>query len=261
MRRAVERREFCNVYQPIVSLETGRTVGFEALVRWQHPERGLLPPSEFLKVAEDSGLLIPIGWSMFREACCQLQQWQQHAPADAPLTISVNFSPAQIVQNHVVEKLREILRETGTDARSIVLEVTESTIIENARLAAATLSQLKSLGIRLSIDDFGTGYASLSYLHRFPFDTLKIDRSLVGGMHDDEGSWHITETIITLAHNLGLDVVAEGVEVDEQRERLKSLNCGFAQGYLFSEPLEPDAVCAWLAGEAASTRNAVFVTT
>ncbi len=255
LRRALERGEFRNVYQPIVSLETGRTVSFEALLRWQHPERGLLPPSEFLTVAEDSGLLLPIGWLMFREACRQLRQWREQTPGNDSLTVSVNFSPMQIIQHNVVDRICEILRETDIGPQGLVLEVTESAVIENARLAAATLSRLKDLGIRLSIDDFGTGYASLSYLQRFPFDTLKIDRSLVGGMHDDEGNWHITQTIVTLAHNLRMDVVAEGVEVDDQRTRLETLNCDYGQGYLFSRPLAPDAVCAWLANQAVSARD------
>ena len=236
LRRAVQRREFLNFYQPIVSLQTGEIAGFETLVRWMHHEHGILPPSDFLKTAEDTGLILPIGWMLMREACRRLHQWQQEFPNAADLTMSVNMSPKQIVQPDVVPTITQIVHECGIDTQSLILEMTEDTLIENADLLAARFSDLKDLGIRLAIDDFGTGYASLSYLHRFPFDILKIDRAFIGTRGDSNGQWHIVQSIIDMAHNLNMVVVAEGVETDMQRVRLQTMNCDYGQGFLFSKP-------------------------
>lgn len=246
LRRAVERREFVDFYQPIISLQTGEIAGFEALVRWMHPERGVLAPSEFLKTAEDTGLILPIGWMMMREACSQLHQWQREFPNAPPLTMSVNVSPKQIVQPDLAPTIVRIAKECGIDVRNLVLELTEDTLIENADLLAARFSELKALGIRMAIDDFGTGYASLSYLRRFPFDILKIDRSFIGPEGDSNGQWHIVQSVIDLAHNLNMVVVTEGVETDSQRARLQTLRCDYMQGFLFSEPKDARGAAAML---------------
>ncbi|MFH1265980.1 MAG: EAL domain-containing protein [Planctomycetota bacterium] len=236
LRRAIERREFLNFYQPIVSLQTGEVVGFEALVRWMHPTRGILPPSDFLKAAEDTGLILPIGWMLLSEACSRLHQWQQEFPNTGALTMSVNMSPKQIVQPDVVQTIAQIAHECGIDTQNLILEMTEDTLIENANLLAARFSDLKDLGVRLGIDDFGTGYASLSYIQRFPFDILKIDRSFIGAEGDSSGQWHIVRSTIDMAHNLNMVVVAEGVETDMQRARLETMKCDYGQGFLFSKP-------------------------
>ena len=246
LRRAVEHGEFQNFYQPIFSLETGQAVGCEALMRWQHPQRGLIPPSDFLELMEDTGLILPVGWSLLREACCQLREWQQEFSEPEALTMSVNASPKQITQLGFVEKVRQIVGECGIDAQNLVLELTEDALIDDKKAVAATLSGLKEMGIRLAVDDFGTGYASLSYLHRFPFDTLKIDRSFVSPADNRDGHWQIVQSIIGLAHNLDMVVVAEGVETEEQQARLAALNCDRVQGYLFAHPMNDEEMLAFL---------------
>ncbi len=268
LRQAVNRQEFLLHYQPIVSLSTGQITGFEALVRWQHPARGLVSPLEFIPVAEETGLIVPIGWWVLREACRQMREWQKQfgngssvrgngkeshplpiPNSQLPLTISVNLSSKQFTQPHLALEIHQILQETGLDAGSLRLEITESAVMENAEAAIATLLQLKKLGVQIYIDDFGTGYSSLSYLHRFPIDTLKIDRSFVGRMSSDNENWEIVRTIVTLAHNLGLDVVAEGVETAEQLAQLRTLQCEYGQGYFFSRPLDVAAVETFMAAE------------
>ena len=249
LRRAVERQEFQLHYQPIVTLLTGRITGFEALIRWHHPERGLVLPAEFIPVAEETGLIVPIGYWVLKEACRQMCLWQAGSPTSPSLTISVNLSVRQFVQADLIQQIDQILQETGLDARSLRLEITESVIMENAEAAAAMLLQLRSLGVQLYVDDFGTGYSSLSYLHRFPIDALKIDRSFISGMGVEHESAEIVQTIITLAQNLGIYVVAEGVETAVQLSQLRAINCkdGQGQGYFFSKPLEREAVEALLA--------------
>ncbi|MCH7727989.1 MAG: EAL domain-containing protein, partial [Planctomycetes bacterium] len=236
LRRAVERQEFRLLYQPILSLTTMKIVGVEALLRWQHPQRGLLSPAEFLDSAEESGLMIPIGWWVLRTACGQLRQWRNECRAAASLTLNVNFSPKQIIQANVVEKCFQIIDETGVKAEHICLEVTEHAVIENTELAIAVFTKLTSRGIRLAIDDFGTGYSSLSQLQRFPYSSLKIDRSFISDAGQNEQDWHIVRTIVGLARNLGMKVVAEGVETTEQLARLQALRCDCGQGYLFAKP-------------------------
>ncbi|MBW4492036.1 MAG: EAL domain-containing protein [Oscillatoria princeps RMCB-10] len=244
LRRAIERQEFQIYYQPVVSLETGLLAGFEALVRWKHFSRGIIAPEEFMPVAEETGLIVPIGYWVLREACRQMCVWQELFPANPPLTISVNISGKQFSQADLIPQIVCILQETGISARSLNLEITESAIGENLDAAAATIGQLKNLGVQLYIDDFGTGYSSLSVLHRFPFDALKIDRSLIGRMAADGESSEIVRAIVTLADNLGIGVVAEGVETAEQLEQLRATgyNKGLGQGYFFSKPLNREAV-------------------
>ena len=238
LRRALERAEFFVFYQPIMSLGTGELRGFEALVRWRHPQRGFISPVEFIPVAEETGMIVQIGEYVLREACQQMQKWQVILPSDPPLFISVNLSVKQFSQPDLVERVAAILNETKLDAKHLKLEITESAVMENVEDATELLTQLRNLGLRISMDDFGTGYSSLSHLRRFPIDTLKIDRSFVTQMAEDDENAEIVRTIVGLAQNLGMDVVAEGVETPEQIETLKSLGCEYGQGYFFSKPLD-----------------------
>jgi diguanylate cyclase (GGDEF)-like protein len=246
LQQAVERQELRLHYQAFVSLQTGKIAGFEALVRWQHPQHGLLSPTAFIPIAEDNGRIAAVGrWTLY-EACCQLRLWQQLFPSDPPLLISVNLSARQLAQPDLIAQIQEVLQETGLDARSLKLEITESFELEDTEAAIVTLNQMKAIGVRIGIDDFGTGYSSLSYLHRFPADTLKIDQSFISPIGKDGGNETIVHTIITLAHNLGMNVIAEGVETDAQLAMLRRLNCEYGQGYFFSKPLEKAAVEAML---------------
>jgi diguanylate cyclase (GGDEF)-like protein len=240
LRRAIEREEFRVHYQPIVSLETEALVGFEALARWNHPERGLVPPDEFIPLAEETGLITEIGAWVLREACTQLRKWQSELGRET-LTMSVNLSGKQLTQTDLIQQIQNTLEQTGLNPTWLRLEITESVVMENAELATNTLLQLRKLGVHLSIDDFGTGYSSLSYLHRFPVNTLKIDRSFIGRMAQGDENSEIVRTICTLANNLGMEVVAEGVETREQLELLRSLKCEYGQGYLFSRPVDAEA--------------------
>lgn len=244
LQRAIKRKEFRLEYQPIVSLDNGTIIGFEALVRWQHPLRGLVAPIEFIPVAEETGLIVPIGWWVLRKACMQMYQWQQNSATTLALTINVNFSTKQFSQPHLVEQIEQILQETGLEASCLQLEITESVIADNPESVAAILWQLKELGVRLYIDDFGTGYSSLSYLHRFPIDGLKIDQTFVSKIGVEHENIELVSTITTMAHNLSLNVVAEGIETSEQLAHLKVLQCEYGQGYFFFDPLQPKAVAA-----------------
>ena len=241
LRGALARDEFRVHYQPIISLETWRISGFEALIRWDHPELGYISPLKFIPVAEETGLIIPIGLWVLREACQQLRAWQRQFPSDPPLSMSVNLSGRQFSQPDLIDQISQILAETGLDASSLKIEITESAIIENIDAAALMLKRIKALGVRLSLDDFGTGYSSLSYLHRFPIDTLKIDRSFVSRINLPKNA-EIVKTILTLASNLGMDVVAEGVETRDQIIQLTGLNCEYVQGYLLSKPIDGRAM-------------------
>ncbi|MFQ5857552.1 MAG: putative bifunctional diguanylate cyclase/phosphodiesterase, partial [Anaerolineae bacterium] len=255
LRRAIERQEFRVHYQPIVSLAAGRIAGFEALLRWQHPERGLVSPGEFIPVAEETGLIIPIGQWVLREACQQMRDWQVQFPGGPPLTISVNLFRRQFQQPDLVEQVEQILQETGLDARSLRLEITESVIMENTESATAMLSQLKAMGVQVQMDDFGTGYSSLSYLNQFPIDTIKIDRTFVSKMGVDGNHSGIVHTMLTLARDLGMDTIAEGVETAEQLAYLKELECEYGQGYHLSKPLDSEAAEALIAHRAAEQEN------
>jgi diguanylate cyclase (GGDEF)-like protein/PAS domain S-box-containing protein len=247
MRRAVERDEFRVHYQPVVSLRTGRISGFEALVRWQHETRGLLLPAEFIPVAEETGMIISLGQWVLRESCRQMQEWKARGLfSDGPLNLSVNLSSKQFMQQDLVEQIKQTLRETGFDPHRLQLEITESVAMENAEATTTMLAQLKTLGVHILIDDFGTGYSSLSYLHRFPVNTLKIDRSFISRLGLVSENDEIAQTIIMLASNLRMEVVAEGVETESQLAHLRMLKCGYAQGYLFSRPIDGEAAEALL---------------
>jgi diguanylate cyclase (GGDEF)-like protein/PAS domain S-box-containing protein len=241
LRRAIDRHELQLHYQPIVSLRTRQITGFEALIRWAHPQRGMIPPGEFVPVAEETGLITPMGWWVLQESCRQMQYWHEQFPNPQPLTVNVNLSSKQF-SPYLVEQISQILEETKLPPQYLKLEITESILMENAESAVATLSQLKKLGTLLAIDDFGTGYSSLNYLHRFPIDTLKVDRSFVSRVDVDGEQLAIARTIITLAWNLGMEVVAEGVETMKQLAQLRSLQCDYAQGFLFSSPLDVKSV-------------------
>lgn len=236
LRKAMEREEFLLHYQPVVSLSTGQVAGFEALVRWRHPERGLVLPEEFIPIAEETGLIIPIGLWVLDEACRQVRAWQE-ARGDLPLALSVNLSAKQFRDSELTGHVERILHDTGLPSALLKLEITESAVMENAPSADAMLCRLKSLGVQLSIDDFGTGYSSLSYLRRFPVDLLKIDRSFVSRMEGGDDNARIVQTIISLAHNLGMAVIAEGPETLSQVAMLREWGCEYGQGYYFSEPL------------------------
>jgi diguanylate cyclase (GGDEF)-like protein/PAS domain S-box-containing protein len=237
LRRALDRKEFELYFQPVVNLSTGRVTGVEALLRWEHPERGQVAPEGFIGVAEEIGAIIPLGWWVLREACTQMAAWARDFPELEELSMSVNLSGKQFTQHDVPRRLRQILDETGVDPRRLKLEITESVIIENSEAVRATFDQIREWGVELHIDDFGTGYSSLSYLDRFPIDVVKIDRSLVARIGPAGEGGEIVRTVIGLAQSLGMSVVAEGVETLAQLQQLRILGCDSAQGYLFSRPV------------------------
>ncbi|HLL77110.1 MAG TPA: EAL domain-containing protein [Pyrinomonadaceae bacterium] len=243
LRRAVERGEFVLHYQPIVSLEDFTISGFEALVRWQHPERGLIPPDEFIPVAEEMGLISAVGDWVLAEAARQMKEWQSRRSAPLNLTMNVNISSRQFARDSLVERVEQILRETGVEARWLKLEITENLVMESIETATRLMHRLRALGVQLAIDDFGTGYSSLSYLHRFPVTTLKVDRSFVMSMADNNENTEIVRTILMLARNLGMDVVAEGVETNGQLRLLRESFCEYGQGYFFCKPVPAEE--AW----------------
>ena len=247
LRRAIDRGELRVKYQPIVALNSGRIVGFEALVRWQHRQRGVVMPAEFIPMAEETGVIGPVGRWVLLEACRQMRALQQRVPG---LTLAVNVSGRQILQPDLVEQISGILEATGFDPKSLRLELTESVFVENEAAAARCLHRLRQLGLKIVIDDFGTGYSSLSYLHRMPIDLLKIDASFVQTMGVDEKNRRIVETILTLGKNLGVEVIAEGVETAGQAQSLQRMGCAVAQGHLFSEALDVEGATALLALEA-----------
>jgi EAL domain-containing protein (putative c-di-GMP-specific phosphodiesterase class I) len=271
LRRAIDRGEFRICYQPKVWLDSNlqehlrflrsraivapktitesRTItGMEALVRWEHPERGLLLPSEFIPVAEESGLIVPIGRWVLKEACRQARVWQKRYACEPPLDVCVNLSTKQIQHPDLVRDVTRALEETGLVPSSLCLEITESTIMhEGGAPSVGALRELEGLGVRLAVDDFGTGYSSLAYLKGFPVSFLKIDRSFVDGLRKDPEDVVIVSAIIALAHTLGMQAIAEGVETAEQRAQLRGLGCDMAQGYYFSEPVSAEAISELLA--------------
>jgi len=248
LRRAVDRGQLRIHYQPFIDLASGDVAGFEALLRWHHPRRGLLPPDEFLSVAEETGLIVPMGRYVLAEGCRQIRELQRKHPEMASLKLSVNLSNKQFFQADLFEQILEALAVSGLEPSCLGLEITEGVIIRHADSAASRFSRLKSMGVQLYLDDFGKGYSSLNYLHRFPMDILKIDRSFTSRIEDAEGNLAIVKAIVTLAHQLGMEVVAEGIQTPEQAAKLRTLGCEYGQGFFFSEPVPADGADALLLG-------------
>jgi len=247
LEHAVERQELSLYYQPIVSLETGKLCAFEALVRWCHPQRGLISPSDFIPIAEETGSIIKIGNWVLREACLQLKRWQEKFPLHTSLSVAVNLSGKQFLQAELIDEVIAVLQHARLDPRCLKLEITESVVMENIGTATILLQQLRALGIDLAVDDFGTGYSSLSYLHRLPISSLKIDKSFVKTLGEKRDHAEIVKTILTLARSLGIRAVAEGVETLEQLAELRSLQCDAGQGFLFAKPADVETAETLLA--------------
>ena len=246
LRHALDKRQFVLHYQPEVDLFTLKIVGVEALIRWAHPERGLIPPMEFIPLAEESGMILPIGDWGIAEACNQIQAWCSEDPRNGSLRVGVNLSGRQFAREGLADHVEALLLQSGISSRQLGLEMTESSLIPNIHTAMEVLSSLRRLGVSLLMDDFGTGYSSLSYLNTFPFDVLKIDRSFIGRMTTGEQPLQIVRTIIELARVLGMDVVAEGIETIEQYRLLRQLGCRFGQGFLFARPMSAEALSGLL---------------
>jgi EAL domain-containing protein (putative c-di-GMP-specific phosphodiesterase class I) len=249
LRKALEEDELRAVYQPIVDLATGRTVAFESLVRWQHHQRGMVAPGEFIPTAEETGLVVPMGWWVAEEACRQIAAWQREFPGIA-VAVSVNLSVRQLRQHRLVDRLLEVLAANGVPPHLLKLEVTESMLMDDVEAQLAVLRRLREAGIAVLIDDFGTGYSSLSCIQRFEFDVLKIDRSFLPAGAGEEG-WELVRMIIELAQEKGAAVVAEGVETEHHATRLRALGCDWAQGFWFAKPLAPEDATARLRDEVA----------
>jgi diguanylate cyclase len=252
LREAIDAKQFTLVYQPQVNLKTLEIVGVEALLRWEHPEQGTIAPAEFLPVAERTGLIVPIGSWVIRAACSQRARWNATGVTRFP--VSVNVSAEQMAHGGLAEEFWSALDTFGLKANEICCEVTESCVIRNATEARHELEHVRHLGHRVAIDDFGTGYSCFSTLSEFPIDVIKIDRSFVSGIMRDPKKRSIVAAILSLAESLGLDTIAEGIETEEELERLRALGCAKAQGYLFARPLHPDALVDWLSSRQAPTR-------
>ena len=246
LRRALDKGEFEIYYQPIIAMDSERVQGFEALLRWHHPSRGLVMPDEFIGTVEDTSLVAPIGWWVIEHACHQLAIWQRLFPVTPALAMSINVSGKLFLTDDMAKRLAVLLEDCGLAPNTVRLEITERVVMDHGDLVLSTLSDLRELGVELHIDDFGTGYSSLSYLQRFRYDTLKIDRSFVQTMTEKIDSSAIVETIITLGVTLGMKVVAEGVETADQVKRLRAMRCPSAQGYWYSRPMDHDAVNDYL---------------
>jgi EAL domain-containing protein (putative c-di-GMP-specific phosphodiesterase class I) len=246
LRHALDHREFVLYYQPEVELATRRIVGLEALIRWAHPERGLVPPMDFIPLAEENGMILPIGDWGLSEVCNQIRKWCLDDPGHQSLRVCVNLSARQFAREGLADHVEALLRQSGVSSKQLGLEMTESSLIPDMGTALDVLGSLRRLGVALLMDDFGTGYSSLSYLHSFPIDVLKIDRSFVGRMTEGEESLQIVRTIIELARVLRMDVVAEGIETREQYHLLRELGCRFGQGFLFARPLPVETLTALL---------------
>jgi EAL domain-containing protein (putative c-di-GMP-specific phosphodiesterase class I) len=248
LRRAIEQEEFVVYYQPIVHLLSGEVWGLEALARWEHPDQGLLDPAQFVAVAEEAGLVIPMGRWVLGEACRRAQHWHREHPRTPPRVMCVNLSAKQLQLPSVGQVVEEVLRETGLGAHCLSLDITETLYIDVFKGNTAVLDELKRRGVRISIDDFGKGYSSLSYLKRLPPDALKIDKEFVRGLGEDVEDTAIVQMVIELGHILGMEVIAEGVESEDQAQQLKEMGCDLAQGYYFSKPLPPEAVPGFVGG-------------
>lgn len=257
LRRAIERKELRLHYQPIMSLHTGLVAGFEALVRWQHPDDGLLSPAEFIPVAERSQLIIPITQAVLQEACSQARIWRSQLPADFPFSISVNLPAKYLAKPDLLQEISALMAENGLPPEFLTLEITESEIMEDPTSFSIALSHLNELGVKTYIDDFGTGYSSLKYLANLPVHALKIDRAFVSNLDVDERNSAIVRSVVSLAHNLGLQVIAEGVETSHQLEYLKALKCQYGQGFLFSRPGDREQATQFLTayGPGSATRE------
>ena len=255
LRRAIKREEFILHYQPIMSLGDSQIRGFEVLVRWRHPDRGLVSPGKFIPLAEETGLIIPLGFWVLKEACQQMYSWQVKFDSLADWKVSVNISSKQLALPNFVALVKQILGETKLDPHNLKLEITESSLVEDTQHTIAILKELKALGIEFSLDDFGTGYSSLSYLHQFPFDTLKIDRSFVNSVGNNVEKLGIVRAIVSLARNLGMNTIAEGIETVEQLAQLKALECQYGQGYYLSKPLDKKILESIIATEIASPQK------
>lgn len=245
LRQALKKREFLLYYQPLIQNQENRIVGFEALVRWQSPTRGLVPPFKFITLAEELGLIVPLGWQIFEMACEQAAEWEREFP-DYPVNVNVNFSLKQLYQPNFLEDFKSRIQAIGVSPQRICVEVTESILMENPDLIIQILGEIRGLGMRIAVDDFGTGYSSLAYLHRFPMDVVKIDRSFVTSMLTSHESLQIVKTVIDLARSLRLKVTAEGVEREEHYQKLRELGCDYSQGYLWSKPVEVESATKML---------------
>ncbi len=237
LRRAIEQQQFLVYYQPIIDIYNNRLIGFEALVRWQHPTRGFISPAEFIPLAEETNLILAIDSWMLSTACQQLATWNKKFPSRQPLKISINLSAQDLRKVNLIEEIDLVLTKTGLHGQVLTLEITESMLIEDINKTIDLLTEIKSRNIEISIDDFGTGYSSLNYLHRFPVDYLKIDYSFVSQMQEENRDYQVVSTIIDLGHHLGLTIVAEGIETAKQMQWLREMGCEFGQGYLFAKPL------------------------
>jgi EAL domain-containing protein (putative c-di-GMP-specific phosphodiesterase class I) len=250
LRRALERQEFVIQYQPIVKLESGEIIGAEALVRWRHPTRGMIPPMQFIPLAEETGLIVPLGSWVLRQACQQLADWQRRRGGGAPFVMNVNLSSRQLMRESIVDEVAAAVDESGIRASWLVLEVTETVLMADPVVAATALGHIRDLGVRVALDNFGSGYSSLSHLRRFPIDIVKIDKSFVDDVATDGVESAIARSIIDLGRAMKIETVAEGIEGDEQARVLHTLGCEFGQGYYFARPLDPSAWVDMLGSEA-----------
>ncbi len=256
LRQAIERRELRAFYQPIVSLADGSVVGAEALVRWQHPTRGLLLPAEFLPLAEETGLIVPLGGWVLQDVCAQLVRWEASGADGLPARVTVNLSGHQLRDRKAVGLVRRLLSETGLDPNRLALEITETVLM--AQSETAVLRDLQALGVRIVLDDFGTGYSSLSYLRRLPLDAVKLDQAFISGLTENPADPEIVAAVLSLARALDMAVIAEGVETEEQVNCLHALGCSLAQGYYFARPMPPEEMGSWLSGRASERRTAPY---
>ncbi len=249
LRRAIARHELRVLYQPTINLASGKVVGVEALLRWEHPERGLLTPSEFIDVAEETALIVPIGAWVIDQACRQAQRWQATLPGGRPLLVTVNISGRQLDSVALIDNVADVIARTGIEASLLVLEITESVIMRDPVASTSALQALKEIGVRIAVDDFGTGYSSLAYLRRFPVDLLKVDQAFVQGLGRDPEDSAIVAAVVSLARTLGMEAIAEGVETDAQLAELRTLGCDMAQGFFMARPMAADAVEQLLASD------------